>query len=319
MVRELRENGEEIEPVEIEGRSIARSFWGKAWCEHLESFGDYSNRLPRGRKYVRHGSVCHLDIDKGRVDAMVAGSEMYNVEIDISTLDKKKWAVIKHSCTGKIGSLIELLQGKLSDEIMTIVTDRQEGLFPLPGEIKYSCDCPDWARMCKHIAAVIYGIGARLDSRPELLFLLRGVDHQELVSSESVAEEITGRRSRRSNRRTLSSQDVENVFGVELEEGAEEVPGRTASGRKKSVGRGKQAVAASPKKKGVRTGKDPFMPTAKSIAGLRRKLGMSRPEFASAIGVSAATVRNWEKSYGELKLHAKSRKGLENIARRAGL
>ena len=158
--------GVDIQPIEIEGRKIVRSFWGQAWCDHLESFSDYDNRLPRGRTYVRNGSVCHLAIKKGQVEAKVMGSELYNVQVGIDTLSQRRWNAIKKQCSGQIGSLLELLQGALSDNIMLVVTDRDKGLFPKPAEIHFDCDCPDWAGMCKHIAAVLYGVGARLDNDP---------------------------------------------------------------------------------------------------------------------------------------------------------
>jgi len=174
----LRKRGLDVQPVMIEGRKIARSFWGGAWCTHLEKFSDYSNRLPRGRTYVRNGSVCHLEVETGQVRAMVSGFKIYNVTVDVKPLPAKRWRDLKKSCTGRIGSLLDLLQGKLSDGVMQVVTDRDQGLFPLPREIRFKCDCPDWAVMCKHVAAVLYGVGARLDERPELLFQLRGVDHE---------------------------------------------------------------------------------------------------------------------------------------------
>ena len=183
----LRKRGVDIQPVEIEGRKIAKTFWGEAWCDHLESFSDFENRLPRGRTYVRNGSVCHLAIAKGKIEAKVSGSEIYNLRIQIKTLPAKKWKAVKRRCAGQIGSLLELLQGNLSDHVMEVVTDRKEGLFPLPGEISFDCDCPDWAVMCKHVAAVLYGVGARLDEKPELLFTLRGVNHEELIDADAEA------------------------------------------------------------------------------------------------------------------------------------
>ena len=168
----LRKKGVDVQPVVIEGRKIAKSFWGEAWCGHLESFSDFENRLPRGRSYVRNGSVCHLAVAKGRIEAKVSGSELYNVKVAVKTLPGKQWSAIKRRCSGQIGSLLELLQGRLSDHVMAVVTDRQDGLFPAPKEISFECSCPDWAVMCKHVAAVLYGVGARLDARPELLFLL---------------------------------------------------------------------------------------------------------------------------------------------------
>ena len=164
-MEKLRKQGRNIQPVEVEGRTIARSFWGKAWCEHLESFSDFENRLPRGRTYVRNGSVCHLAIEAGRIEAMVSGSELYKVTIKIKPLKPAVWKAIKKQCSGQIGSMLELLQGRLSDHVMSIVTDRKKGLLPLPGQIELGCNCPDWAVMCKHVSAVLYGIGNRLDSR----------------------------------------------------------------------------------------------------------------------------------------------------------
>lgn len=211
----LRKKGMKVEPVVIDGNKIANTFWGKAWCDHMESFSDYSNRLPRGRTYVRNGSVCHLGLATGEIDARVSGTELYTVKVQIAKLAPAKWKAIKQRSAGKIGSLLELLQGKLSDEVMQIVTDRKEGLFPLPKEISFKCDCPDWAGMCKHIAAVMYGIGARLDTSPELLFKLRGVDHQELIAIDAEAAVSTATTSGKSRR--LDARELSDVFGIELD------------------------------------------------------------------------------------------------------
>lgn len=316
-MNKLRKKGEDIQPVEIEGRTIARSFWGKAWCTHLESFGDYSNRLPRGRTYVRNGSVCHLGIRKGKVEAMVSGSDLYRVTVGITSLTKKKWNTLKRRCTGKIGSLIELLQGNLSEEIMAIVVDRKDGLFPLPGEIKYECNCPDWAGMCKHIAAIMYGIGARLDTQPELLFTLRGVDHQELITADAAADAIAGSGSQRGRRRSLAGKDLESVFGVELEDSPDEAAPKNAVKRKTakqkpwSATRSKKSAAKSPTRKSRSPA--PFKPTARSVASLRRRLGMSKAEFSRAIGVTSATVTNWETATGALNIRTKNLAGLSKL------
>ena len=213
-MEKLRKKGLDIRPVQIEGRKIARTFWGEAWCDQLESFSDYDNRLPRGRTYVRNGSVCHLDVAKAEVNAMVGGSELYTVKVVIKTLPRKKWKAVKNRCAGQIGSLLELLQGRLSKNVMSVVTDRKKGLFPLPGEINMQCSCPDWAVMCKHVAAVLYGVGARLDEEPELLFLLRGADHEELISAEvGVAAAAAGSKGRR---RRIADDALEDVFGIEM-------------------------------------------------------------------------------------------------------
>src|ERR1035437_3896150 len=168
-VANLAKKGRTITPVKIAGRTIAQTFWGKAWCDNMENYSDYANRLPRGRTYVRNGSVVDLQIMAGRVTALVSGSALYEIDIKFHPCAPAQWNVIRSQCAGKIGSLIELLQGKLSAGVMQIITGADRGLFPKPKEIKLNCSCPDGAYMCKHVAAVLYGVGARLDDQPELL------------------------------------------------------------------------------------------------------------------------------------------------------
>ena len=244
----LRKKGVDVQPVEIDGRKIAKTFWGEAWCDHLESFSDFENRLPRGRTYVRNGSVCHLAIAKGAIEAKVAGSQLYTVKISIKTLSSKKWKLLKKQCSGKIGSLLELLQGRLSDHVMEVVTDRQEGLFPLPKEISLHCSCPDWAVMCKHVAAVLYGIGARLDTKPELLFTLRGVNHEHLIQAD--AEKAVAAATSRGRSKRLATAEINDVFGIELDT---KTPANKRATPKKKTSR-RKSVTQSPKSK---AGKSP--------------------------------------------------------------
>ncbi len=213
-VAKLKKQGRVVSPVVIEGRKIARSFWGKAWCDNLERYSDYANRLPRGRTYVNNGSVIDLQLARGKVRALVSGSEIYQVEIDIAIAAPARWKAICADCAGSVGSIVELLQGKLSKNVMERVCRPADGLFPAPREIKMSCSCPDWADMCKHVAATLYGVGARLDHEPDLLFTLRGVDHGELVSvgaDLSITEVATG------SERVLADADMAALFGVTIE------------------------------------------------------------------------------------------------------
>ena len=162
----LAKKGHVVSPVVLHSRTIAQTFWGKAWCENLERYSDYSNRLPRGRTYVRNGSVVDLQISPGVVTAMVSGSRVYRIEIKVAAVPNQSWTSICRDCSGAIDSLVELLQGRLSQAVMTRICRQKTGLFPSPSEIKFTCSCPDWASMCKHVAAVLYGIGARLDTSP---------------------------------------------------------------------------------------------------------------------------------------------------------
>jgi uncharacterized Zn finger protein len=211
--------GQTVSPVKIEGKAIATTFWGKAWCTNLEGYSDFANRLPRGRTYVRNGSVVDLKIEKGRIKALVSGSELYEVEIDIAALPKPKWSALKSQCAGKIGTLVELLQGKLSKAVMETVTDREKGLFPKPKEIEMRCSCPDYAGMCKHIAATMYGVGNRLDSSPELLFTLRCVDHRELIE-QALPAPVEGK----SSAPAIATDDLGAIFGIEIGDAPQAVP-----------------------------------------------------------------------------------------------
>ena len=210
----LRKKGQPVDPVTIEGRTIASSFWGKSWCANLERYSDFANRMPRGRSYVRNGSVVDLQVAKGKVTAMVAGTELYKIEIVIAPVKSTHWKSICRDCAGSIDSLVELLQGRLAKGVMDRVCREDDGLFPAPPEIKLSCSCPDWADMCKHVAAALYGIGARLDARPELLFVLRGVDTNELLAG--AGKDTTLARPKPRNAKVLADDDVAALFGLEM-------------------------------------------------------------------------------------------------------
>ena len=214
-VAKLVKDGRTISPVTIDGRTIAKTFWGKAWCDNLESYSDFENRLPRGRSYVRNGSVLDLQIDPGRVTAVVSGSEIYSIEIKIKPLATSRWNAIKSQCAGKVASVIELLQGRLSSGVMEIITCHDGGMFPAPSEISLDCSCPDWATMCKHVAAALYGVGARLDHQPELFFKLRNVDHLDLIEQVGSVQAMTRRGA--GGKKTIAAGELADVFGIELE------------------------------------------------------------------------------------------------------
>jgi hypothetical protein len=208
-VQKMAKGGHKVDPVVIEGRAIATTFWGKAWCTALEAQADLANRLPRGRSYVRHGCVIDLNLDGTSVRALVQGSELYHVALHFSPLPPARWASVVAACSGQIGSLIELLQGKISKQVLQIVADPTRGIFPRSGELRPSCSCPDSARICKHVAAVLYGIGHRLDRQPELLFPLRGVDASELLQIPVVTP--------KSSSIQVLDGDLAEIFGVDLD------------------------------------------------------------------------------------------------------
>jgi uncharacterized Zn finger protein len=212
----LKKKSQSISQVKIAGRTIAKTFWGKSWCNNLERYSDYENRLPRGRTYVRNGSVFDLQIGKGKVSAVVSGSDLYTVTISISPVAATRWKAICRDCAGTIDSLVELLQGQLSKGVMDRVCREGDGLFPTPKEIKLSCSCPDWAGMCKHLAAVLYGVGARLDEKPALLFALRGVDESQLLAD--AGQELSLKKTLRPTTKVFDDGDLARLFGLEMVE-----------------------------------------------------------------------------------------------------
>jgi uncharacterized Zn finger protein len=214
LLAQLKKKQRRVEPVFLAGRAIAATFWGKSWCQNLERYSDYESRLPRGRSYVRNGLVIDLHIAKGKITALVSGTELYKVTIEILPVASRHWKSVCGDCTGSIDSLVELLGGRLSKAVMDRVCREGDGLYPGPAEIKLSCSCPDWADMCKHAAAALYGIGARLDEKPELLFVLRGVDANDLLVAAGENASLPKKAPRAA--KMLDESDIAEVFGIEM-------------------------------------------------------------------------------------------------------
>lgn len=210
----LRKKGQTVEPVIITGRTIATTFWGKAWCDNLESYQDFENRLPRGRTYARNGSILDLQIKPKEIRALVSGSSIYQVKIDIKALPADVWKSLCGECSVGIDSLVELLQGRFDKGVMDRICRQDAGLFPKPSEIKLSCSCPDYAVMCKHVAAVLYGVGSRLDKKPELLFLLREVDQNDLVAR--IDKDLPLSKQGPDTEKLLETDDVSELFGLDM-------------------------------------------------------------------------------------------------------
>jgi uncharacterized Zn finger protein len=210
-IQDAARRGQAMSPVAIAGRTIAHTFWGKAWCDNLERYRDFAYRLERGRSYLRSGSVIDLRIADGQVAARVSGSSLYDVRIEIDAVSRDAWHAIRRDCAGGIGSRIDLLAGTLSQPVMARLCADRTGLFPAPSAIRFRCSCPDIARMCKHVAAAMYGVGARLDHAPDLLFRLRQVSLDELLAA-AVSELPTAPNAAR----VLASDGLGALFGIEL-------------------------------------------------------------------------------------------------------
>ncbi|WP_165068784.1 hypothetical protein [Desulfovibrio sp. ZJ200] len=296
MLARLHAKGMQPQPVGAFTGALAKTFWGKSWCFNLERYADFANRLPRGRGYVRHGCICHLEIAVGEVRAKVLGNSLYNVTVHIAPLPATRWQALRAGCAGRIATLIELLRGKLSGEVMAIMCDPEAGMFPSPKEILFSCSCPDSARMCKHVAAALYGVGRRLDTVPEQLFTLRGVDASGLLPSTlHVAPTHMAD--------TLQVEDMGTLFGIDLEMDAPRPapdPGQVASVMAAhNSGTAHPATMPRGLVKAER-------PTGTAIRTLHRLSKLDESAFAEALGVTPATLRRWEATRGALRLKVDS-------------
>lgn len=232
-IRSAAKRGKPMAPVTIEGRAIARTFWGKAWCDNLERYRDFEYRLERGRSYVRSGSVIDLKIEAGKICATVSGSSLYSITIEIDALERKVWRALQRACAGHIASRLDLLAGRLTEPVMARLCADGTGMFPAPAAIGFTCSCPDYAVMCKHVAAVMYGVGARLDHTPELLFTLRRVSADELHAAA-----LSELPAAPSASRVLATEGLASLFGIELADappakGAKRTPPKPRRSRKK--------------------------------------------------------------------------------------
>ncbi|MDD4098217.1 MAG: helix-turn-helix domain-containing protein [Lentisphaeria bacterium] len=287
---------QDLEPVRVAGRVIAKTFWGKAWCQNVESYHDYINRLPRGRSYLRCGSVIDLKIALGKVTALVTGSRPrpYEITIDIKPLAPERWEALKKKCVGRISSLMSLIQGRLPPEILSEFCSQSQGLFPAPREMTMTCSCPDIAGLCKHLAAVLYGIGARLDENPKLFFTLRGLDENELIGGDMVDSLTAGTSSE------IGTDDLAGVFGVEFDDLPDIKPSAGAD-----AASGAAAVVDAPVSA-------PREWTPAALRAMRKSIMMTQAELGRLLGVSAALVSALEG--GRAKLSPSARAALEKIA-----
>jgi len=313
-LQKLTKTGLTVRPVVIEGRTIASTFWGKAWCDNMESYSDFDNRLPRGRTYLRNGSVVHLDITEGRVDAYVSGSDLYTVRVNITPVAKREWQRLVGDCTGAVGSAVDLLAGRLSKGVMGRLARCDNGLFPQPKDIEFECSCPDWAYMCKHVAAVMYGVGARLDTAPELLFKLRGVDYLDLVTAAAVGVGTMVEAERPAD--ALGDEGLAELFGIELGGEAVEPPpppkrrGRPAATNPDDEKRKKQTSS-----RGRRADNPGKLPQRKQWAPAAPRIGSTVTSAdLLALGLPRSTFQNW---VTEGSLEQTGTRGAYRVSKRA--
>ncbi|MBO4336878.1 MAG: hypothetical protein J5842_02240 [Lachnospiraceae bacterium] len=217
-VRRAGKKGKDYEPVICRNKrgALCNSWWGQAWCDNLERYADYASRLDRGRSYVRSGTIIDLKIDGGKVTAKVQGRRRtpYKVEVRVGRLSEENCQKIIDRCIRRIESLETLAKGEFPEELKELFTE-DGALFPTPKEISFSCSCPDWAMMCKHVAAVMYGIGLRFDENPFYFFKLRGIDPDRFidVAVENRVERMLANADVVSDR-IIEDADFTELFGV---------------------------------------------------------------------------------------------------------
>jgi uncharacterized Zn finger protein len=311
LVARASKAGKTLSPIFPYRGAIAKTFWGKAWCDNLEHYSDYACRLPRGRTYVRNGSVIDLQMTAGKILAQVMGSSLYTIRIDVAACPAQHWRALGADCSSSIDSMVELLQGKLSGAVMQRICKPGTGLFPSPKDIKFGCDCLDWASMCKHVAAVLYGVGARLDQQPELIFTLRGVDPADLVNR--AGSDLSAAGTAPASGKVLDNAALGDVFGIEIDTGllAKPVVTRKRAG-KQSVTRPTEVSTPStaPKPvahaKSVSKGKGAALKTVVKSAVAAQPTGRTRVNTPKATR-SAASQKSSAGSRGTPKSPQKSK------------
>jgi len=323
-LKQLRKKNPDIKPVVIEGTAIAKTWWGKSWNKNLELYADFSNRIGRGRSYVRHGAVLDLQIKPGKITSLVQGSTSrpYSVSVDIKAMHKQTWRNIKKECRGKLDSMQKLIAGKFPRALSEMFTAKGSGLFPAPEEIAFSCSCPDSAYMCKHVTATLYGIGARLDEDPGLFFSLRKINVKDLISQavkESAADLL--KKAETKTLRVMDASDLSDVFGIDLDEGIaldvpDKKPVKKSPAKKKNStkkrrphikAKAKKTKIPKPSKKKPKALSNKGTPSGKIVKKSshdssainivekiikRRQKGMGIPELIDKTGFKDTKVRN---------------------------
>ncbi len=299
-ILQLKKKNPAISPVCVKGNKLAESWWGISWNKNLESYADYSNRIGRGRSYVRHGAVLDLKIKSGKIISLVQGSvsRPYTIEISIQKIKTSAWDNILKKCQGKIDSLHALLDGKLPKAMIDVLIDKKDGIFPSPGEIKFYCSCPDSATMCKHIAATLYGVGTRLDQNPALFFTLRGVDMEKLVSQaiQKEADQLIKKSKTKTSKRIIQNADLSSTFGIDFDESPlpgtiKPIPPLKKQPTKKPT---KKPNTKSIKKVIKKTDKQELSPydTVVRIISRRRVTPIDFKEIKSRTGLEDTLIRN---------------------------
>jgi len=298
-LKQLKKKNPAIQPIVIEGRAIAKTWWGKSWNLNLERYADYSNRIGRGRSYVRHGAVLDLQIEAGKIQSLVQGSRAkpYTVSIRIKGITKQIWQNMKAACAGKLDSLQGLLSGKFPKTLGEVFTAQGRGLFPSPQEISFDCSCPDWADMCKHVAATLYGIGTRLDDDAGLFFTLRKVKIDDLIQQtlKDQSYKLLEKAESMSPGK-IAESDLSGMFGIDMEATMDfdlpEIPQKISGTAKTARRAAKQSKAKTTQRKpAIKTPakKQADQLSSKSAASNKRANPMARkPRPKTPVKKSAA-------------------------------
>jgi uncharacterized Zn finger protein len=331
-LRQLQKKNPNLMPVILEGQTLAKTWWGKSWNSNLERYADYSNRIGRGRSYVRHRAVLDLQVRAGKVSAMVQGSnpQPYNVVVRVDTLSASHWATIRKACAGAFDSLSELLAGKFPQALKDLFFEKGAGLFPSPREIDFDCSCPDWASMCKHVAATLYGVGARLDADPALFFTLRHINIDDLITQTvtDTAQTLLSKAGRQSQN-VLKDVDLGDVFGIQLGDieaslpALPPVPPKAPATKKQTAiaqktASGKQATRA---RKKIETKRRIVPPKIASVAATGASAPMKARRASKIRGAAASpTLQQGNMLEALVKAVGKARQGksVEQLQERLG-
>ena len=212
-IERRRERGEVYTKLDTKtGTKLASNFWAQSWQRHLATFEHYAGRLSRGRTCLRKGLVYNYELKAGEVRAEVAGAALFEVVVRVRQMEPSQWAALVSCCAGRIGSTLDLLAGRLSDEVLATLTAPDGGLFPEARDVQIVCSCTDHADVCEHGAAVLYAIGLGFDHDPASFFRLRGVEIGDLIHGAGSTLGSGG-----SGANVIPDSGLQSVFGIEIE------------------------------------------------------------------------------------------------------
>lgn len=142
------------------------------WLTDLAFAQADSGRMSRGRGYYQGGHVINVEFASGAITAKVIGSQPqpFSVAIMFPPRTDPQLARLPDLISQLDGGIQAVRSGQFSPDMLKILFGGH------PYKARYYCDCPDKAKVCKHIVATMMAAADRVAADPGLVFQLRGLN-----------------------------------------------------------------------------------------------------------------------------------------------